>query len=122
MPQGCFIAPSVSKLERRYRIVILHVMNRATFIEKLTEVQQIVGQLLRLLQASEHDKLLLTSTKLESITGSSASDLTRETRQSSASLSQAAKSRRAWDSTATSARGSICCGFTREARAGPGHF
>ena len=56
--KAVFIAPSVSKLERRYRIVILHVMNRATFIEKLTEVQQIVGQLLRLLQASEHDKFV----------------------------------------------------------------
>jgi hypothetical protein len=33
-------------------------MNRATFIEKLTEVQQTVGQLLTQLQASEHDKFV----------------------------------------------------------------
>ena len=31
-------------------------MNRETFIEKLTEMQQTVGQLLAQLQASEHDK------------------------------------------------------------------
>jgi hypothetical protein len=31
-------------------------MNRDTFIEKLTEVQETVGQLLAQLQASEHDK------------------------------------------------------------------
>jgi len=31
-------------------------MHRETFIEKLTEVQQTVGQLLAQLQASEHDK------------------------------------------------------------------
>ena len=31
-------------------------MNRATFIEKLTEVQRTVEQLLAQLQASEHDK------------------------------------------------------------------
>jgi hypothetical protein len=31
-------------------------MNRATFIEKLTEVQRTVGQLLAQLQISEHDK------------------------------------------------------------------
>ena len=31
-------------------------MNRETFIEKLTEIQQNVGQLLAQLQASEHDK------------------------------------------------------------------
>jgi hypothetical protein len=31
-------------------------MNRATFIEKPTEVQKIVEQLLAQLQASEHDK------------------------------------------------------------------
>ena len=33
-------------------------MNRATFIEKLTEVQQTVEQLLALLQASEADKFV----------------------------------------------------------------
>jgi hypothetical protein len=32
------------------------MMHRETFIEKLTEVQQIVEQLLAQLQASEHDK------------------------------------------------------------------
>jgi hypothetical protein len=32
-------------------------MNRATFIEKLTEVQRTVERLLGQLQASEHDKL-----------------------------------------------------------------
>jgi hypothetical protein len=31
-------------------------MNRETFIEKLTQVQETVGQLLAQLQASEHDK------------------------------------------------------------------
>ena len=31
-------------------------MHRETFIEKLTEIQQNVGQLLAQLQASEHDK------------------------------------------------------------------
>jgi hypothetical protein len=31
-------------------------MHRETFIEKLTEIQQTVGQLLAQLQASEHDK------------------------------------------------------------------
>ena len=31
-------------------------MNRATFIEKLTEMQQIAAQLLAQLQASQHDK------------------------------------------------------------------
>jgi hypothetical protein len=31
-------------------------VNRAAFIEKLTEVQKIVGHLLAHLQASEHDK------------------------------------------------------------------
>jgi hypothetical protein len=33
-------------------------MNRATFIEKLTEVQRTVGQLLSQLQAGEHDKFV----------------------------------------------------------------
>jgi hypothetical protein len=33
-------------------------MNRATFIEKLTELHQTVGQLLTRLQASEHDKFV----------------------------------------------------------------
>ena len=33
-------------------------MNRAMFQEKLTEVQQTVGQLLRQLQTSEHDKFV----------------------------------------------------------------
>ena len=33
-------------------------MNRATFIETLTEVQQTVGQLLTQLQASEADKFV----------------------------------------------------------------
>ena len=33
-------------------------MNRATFIEKLTEVQRNVQQLLDQLQASEHDKFV----------------------------------------------------------------
>ena len=37
-------------------IVKYHDMNRATLIEKLTEVQQIVEQLLAQLQASEHDR------------------------------------------------------------------
>jgi hypothetical protein len=37
-------------------IVKYHDMNRTMFIEKLTEVQQIVEQLLAQLQASEHDK------------------------------------------------------------------
>ena len=31
-------------------------MHRETFIEKLTEIQQTVGQLLAQLQASEHDR------------------------------------------------------------------
>ena len=34
------------------------MMNRATFIEKLTEVQRNVQQLLTQLQASEHDKFV----------------------------------------------------------------
>jgi hypothetical protein len=33
-------------------------MNRATFLEKLSEVQQTVGQLLTQLKASEHDKFI----------------------------------------------------------------
>jgi hypothetical protein len=33
-------------------------MNRATFIEKLTEVQRTMGELLTQLQASEHDKFV----------------------------------------------------------------
>jgi hypothetical protein len=33
-------------------------MHRETFIEKLTEIQQTVGQLLAQLQASEHDKFV----------------------------------------------------------------
>ena len=45
------------------------MMNRATLIEKLTEVQRNVQQLLTQLQASEQTSLLLTSTKLESNTG-----------------------------------------------------
>jgi hypothetical protein len=32
------------------------MMHRETFIEKLTEIQQTVGQLLSQLQASEHDR------------------------------------------------------------------
>jgi hypothetical protein len=36
--------------------VITRYVNRATFVEKLTEVQQTVEQLLAQLQASEHDK------------------------------------------------------------------
>ena len=32
------------------------MMNRETFVEKLTEIQQTVGQLLAQLQASQHDR------------------------------------------------------------------
>ena len=43
-------------------IVKYHDMNRETFIARLTEVQQIVEQLLAQLQASEHDDSRITST------------------------------------------------------------
>ena len=93
-------------------------MNRATFIEELTEARRTVQQLLDQLQASEHDKfaahLLLPSPKgipacfrRHPGKGNKAD----RARQSS----QASRSRRAWDSRATFAHGSTCCGFTSDA-------
>ena len=40
---------------KQMHVVKYHDMNRETFIAKLTEMQQIVEQLLAELQASEHD-------------------------------------------------------------------
>ena len=54
-----------------------------------------------------------------SSTRQSASDRTKARRRLSAKLSQATKSRRAWDSTVTFARGSICCGFASEGAHNP---
>jgi hypothetical protein len=45
-----------SRLKRLAISCYYTIMNRAAFIEKLTEVQQTVGQLLAELQASEQDK------------------------------------------------------------------
>jgi hypothetical protein len=59
-------------------------MNRATFVEKLTKVQQIVEQLLAQLETSEPDKFVAHLYQARSNTGSFANDRTRETSQSSA--------------------------------------
>ena len=80
-----------------------------TFIEKLTEVQQTVEQLLAQLQASEHDKF--------------AAHLYRSRRDYRSVCQRAGKSGkqieryrrfrwpRAWDSKATFGSGSTCCGW-----------
>ena len=90
------------------------IMNRTTFIEKLIEVQRTVEQLLAQLQASETDKFVAHLYQARKQYRLSASDRTRATRPLSARLSQATRSRRAWDSTATSALGNTCCRFTNE--------
>lgn len=71
-------------------------MNRATFIEKLIEVQRTVEQLLAQLQSSEADKFVAhpyQARKQYRIVCERPN-----TRQSSAMSLRASKSRRAWDS------------------------
>jgi hypothetical protein len=87
------------------------IMNRAIFVEKLTEVQRTVQQLLVQLQASETDKFvahLYQARKQYRLVcerpNKGKTAIERE-------LSQATRSRRVWDSTAASAPGSTCCGF-----------
>jgi hypothetical protein len=90
-------------------------MNRATFIEKLTEVQRTVEQLLAQRQSSEADKFVAYLYQSRKQYRLVCERPNRATRPSSAKLSQATKSHRASDSMATSAHGNICCGFTIEA-------
>ena len=48
--------PNIEAVQNHTAAFDYTIMNRATFIEKLTEMQQIVAQLLAQLQASQHDK------------------------------------------------------------------
>jgi hypothetical protein len=77
-------------------------------------MQQIVAQLLAQLQASEQDKFAahLYQSRRQHRRACERPD--KATRLSSARLSQATKSRRAWASPATFAPGNTCCGFTSE--------
>jgi hypothetical protein len=70
-------------------------MNCATFIEKLTEVQGTVEQLLAQLEVSEHDKFAATFASRAAKFDAPASDRTRATKPLSAQSSQPTKSRRA---------------------------
>jgi hypothetical protein len=90
-------------------------MNRATFIEKLTEVQKTIEQLLGQLQASESDKFAahLYQSRREyrhvcDRAGKGGNQIER------CVISTFHIARRAWASMATIAPGSTCCGFTSE--------
>ena len=86
-------------------------MNRATFIEQLKQTHELVAKLLALLKQGSLTSSPRISTRHADNTGASPSDRIRATRLLSARLFQATRLRRAWDSTATFAPGSTCCGF-----------
>jgi hypothetical protein len=71
-------------------------MYRETFIEKLTEVQQTVEQLLAQLRASEHDNSRLTSTGRAENTGRFANAPASPASRWSGASSRAFRSPRAW--------------------------
>ena len=87
-------------------------MNRATIIEKLTEVQQTVAQLLAQLQANEAKKLVMHLYQSRKQYRLVCERPNKGNKAIERELISSYQSRRAWDSTATFARGSIYCGFT----------
>jgi hypothetical protein len=93
-------------ITHKLRIVILRIVEMR-FCVKLSK-------LLALLESTKPISSSRISTRHENSTGSSASDPTREIGQSSAKLSQATRSRRAWDSRAISALGNTCCALDRK--------
>jgi hypothetical protein len=90
-------------------------MNRAAVIEQLKATQHVLNKLLALLQSSEADKFVAHLYQARKQYRLVCERRTKATRQLSAKLSQATKSRRAWDLMETSALGSTCCGFTNKA-------
>jgi hypothetical protein len=85
-------------------------MNRATLVDKLTEVQRIVQHLLDQLQASEHDKFAAHLYRPAGNTGTSANAQASQASKSSGASSQASMSPRAWALRASFGSGSTCCG------------
>jgi hypothetical protein len=83
-------------------------VNGATIIEKLTEVQQTVAQLLAQLQASEAKKLVMHLYQARKRYRLVCGHPNQGT--------QVTSLRRASDSKAIIAPGSTCCGFTNEAQ------
>ena len=73
---GCGRRHNERGLEEREISCYYTIMNRATFIEKLTEVQKTVEQLLAQLQASEPDKFAAHLYQPAENTGPRASDAT----------------------------------------------
>jgi hypothetical protein len=91
-------------------------MNRGTFIEKLTEVQQTIAQLVAQLQSSEHDQFAAHVYQSRREFGMFRTAQTRVTRQLSAASSQATKSHKAGDLEVTSVLANTCFEFTSDAK------
>ena len=94
----------------------LHDNEPCTFIEKLTDVQKTVQQLMDQLQASEHDKFAAHLYQARREFRHIPNGRAREASRSNAPCSQGIKSRRASDSRATFAPGNTCSGFTSEVK------
>ena len=90
-------------------------MNRATFIEKLTEVQRNVQQLLTQLQASEHDKFVahLYQARKHYRTDLRATKQGQQGHRARSHLKLPGRAELGIQ-TVTFARGSTCCEFTND--------